>query len=423
MSVSPVLVADGTRIGAEYALDLCARIAAYTDVPGTITRLFLSPATREVHALLRAEMEALGMAVRVDAVGNLRGLYAGAETDVPVLLMGSHVDTVPDAGAYDGVLGVALALALVRLLGGRRLHFAVEVIAFSEEEGIRFQRPFLGSRGLLGQLTAEDLALRDEDGVTFAQALREFGLDSDGLRGDLLTPKTFAFVEVHIEQGPVLESLDRRLGVVTSIVGQTRFALTFRGQANHAGTTPMPLRKDALAAAAAWIGFVETTAQNTPGLVATVGSVRVTPGAANVIAGSAEVTLDVRHEEDEARGSAVKTLLHGAELTAKARGLELAMVQTSEQRAVAMDVDLRGSLMRAMDFVGEMTHGMTSGAGHDAMILASRVPAAMLFVRSPGGISHHASEAVRVEDVDAALGVCGALLGQLESTLLERGGA
>ena len=185
----------------------------------------------------------------------------------------------------------------------------------------------------------------------------------------------------------------------------------------------MPLRKDALAAAAAWIGFVETTAQNTPGLVATVGSVRVTPGAANVIAGSAEVTLDVRHEEDEARGAAVKTLLHGAELTAKARGLELAMVQTSEQRAVAMNVDLRGSLMRAMDFMGEMPHGMTSGAGHDAMILASRVPAAMLFVRSPGGISHHASEAVRVEDVDAALGVCGALLGQLESALLERGGA
>ncbi len=330
---------------------------------------------------------------------------------------------MPDAGAYDGVLGVAMGLALVRSLAGRRFPFAIEVIAFSEEEGIRFRRPFLGSRGLLGQLTAEDLALQDADGISFAQALREFGLNPDELRGDSVTPKTFAFVEVHIEQGPVLESLDRRLGVVTSIVGQTRFALTFRGQANHAGTTPMPLRKDALAAAAAWIGFVEETARSTPGLVATVGSVRVLPGAANVIAGSAEVSLDVRHGSDEARWAAVKTLLREAESGAKERGVEVAIVQTNEQNAVEMDLALRECLMRSMDSMGEVPHEMTSGAGHDAMILASRVPAAMLFVRSPGGVSHHASEAVLVEDVDAALVICGALLGQLESAQLERGGA
>ncbi len=423
MSVSPVLAANGSRIGAEYALDLCARIAAYTDVPGTITRLFLSPATRKVHGLLGAEMEALGMAVRVDAVGNLRGLYAGAEPEAPVLLMGSHIDTVPDAGAYDGVLGVALGLSLVRSLGGRRLPFAIEVIAFSEEEGIRFRRPFLGSRGLLGQLTAEDFLLRDEDVVTFAQAVREFGSNPDELSGDLLTPKTFAFLEVHIEQGPVLESMDKPLGVVTSIVGQTRFALTFRGQANHAGTTPMPLRKDALAAAAEWIGFVEATARSMPGLVATVGSVRVMPGAANVIAGSAETTLDVRHASDEVRLAAGKTLLLGAEATAKARGTEVAIVQTNEQNAVEMDVALGQSLTRAALSAGEAPHGMTSGAGHDSMILANYMPSAMLFVRSPGGISHHASESVLVEDVEAALRVCGALLEQLEPALLERGGA
>ncbi len=423
MSVSPVLVAEVSRIGAEYTLDLCARIAAFTDVPGTITRLFLSPATREVHGLLRAEMEALGMAVRVDAVGNLRGLHAGAEVEAPVLLVGSHIDTVPDAGAYDGVLGVAMALALVRSLDGRRLSFAVEVIAFSEEEGIRFRRPFLASRGLLGQLTAEDFSLRDADDVPFAQAVREFGLNPEELSGDLLTPKTFAFVEVHIEQGPVLESLDRRLGVVTSIVGQTRFALTFRGQANHAGTTPMPMRKDALAAAAEWIGLVEEIAQREPGLVATVGSARVMPGAANVIAGSAEVTLDVRHAEDEARWAAVETLLRGAEATARARGIELTMVQTNEQNAVKMDAGLRQSLMQAAFRAGETPHTMTSGAGHDAMILASRVPAAMLFVRSPGGISHHASESVLVEDLEAALRVCGALLEQIEASMLEREGA
>ncbi len=422
MSAAPELILENVQAGAEYVLDLCARVAALTDVPGTITRLFLSPATRQVHGLLRAEMDALGMTVRMDAVGNLRGLYAGAEPDAPVLLIGSHIDTVPDAGAYDGVLGVALALALVRSLGGRRLPFAIEAIAFSEEEGIRFRRPFLGSRGLLGQLTAEDLALRDADGVSFAQALREFGLNPDEVRGELLTPKTFAFVEVHIEQGPALEAEDKPLGVVTSIVGQTRFALTFRGQANHAGTTPMPLRRDALAAAAEWICTVERAAQTTPGLVATVGGIRVDPGAANVIAGSAEVTLDVRHASDEAREAAVKILLRGAESTAKARGIELGIVQTNAQDAVAMDLGLQENLMRAAVHTGETPHKMTSGAGHDAMILASRVPAAMLFVRSPGGISHHASEAVLVEDVDAALSVCRALLEQVESAFLERGG-
>ena len=414
MSVTSVRTANDSRTEAEYALDLCLRIAACTDVPGTITRLFLSPAARQVQDLLRAEMQALGIAVHVDAFGNLRGLYAGAKPDAPVLLMGSHLDTVPDAGAYDGVLGVALALALVRSLAGRRLPFAIEVIAFSEEEGIRFRRPFLGSRGLLGQLAAEDLLLRDADGITFAQARREFGLNPYEPSRVLLTPKTFAFLEVHIEQGPVLESLGLPLGIVTSIVGQTRFTLTFRGQANHAGTTPMPLRKDALAAAAEWIGFVEATAQSMPGLVATVGSMRVLPGAANVIAGSAEVTLDVRHADNEARSAAVQKLLRGAESTAQARGIELQIVQTSEQSAVEMNVRLRQSLMRAALSAGEAPQAMTSGAGHDAMILATRIPAAMLFVRSPGGISHHASESVLAADVDAALRVCSTLLEQLE---------
>ncbi len=423
MSAVPELVVENVRAGAEYVLDLCSRIGEFTDVPGTITRLFLSPATREVHGLLSAEMRALGMAVRVDAAGNVRGLYAGAEPDAPVLLMGSHIDTVPDAGAYDGVLGVAVGLALVRSLAGRRMCFAIEVIAFSEEEGVRFRRPFLGSRGLLGQLTADDFSLRDGVGVGFAQAVREFGLNPDELSGDLLTPKTFAFFEVHIEQGPVLESVNKPLGVVTSIVGQTRFALTFHGQANHAGTTPMPMRKDALAAAAAWIGFVEETAQSTPGLVATVGRMNVMPGAANVIAGLAEVTLDVRHASDEARWAAVKILLRGAESIAEARGIRVAIVPTSEQNAVKMDAVLREGLMRAAFRAGEAAQGMTSGAGHDAMILAGRVLAAMLFVRSPGGISHHASESVLGADVEAALRVCGALLEQIEPALLERGGA
>ena len=266
-------------------LELCRRIAAFSDVAGEITRTFLSPATREVQALLRREWEVLGMTVRVDSAGNLRGLLPGAGEDAPVLLMGSHLDTVPNAGAYDGLLGIAVATAVVGRLGGRRLPFAVELIAFSEEEGIRFGLPFIGSRALVGDLGAAELARRDADGVTVAEAIREFGLDPEGLGDARMTAHTFAFLEVHMEQGPVLESLGVPLGVVTAIVGQSRYELTWTGQANHAGTTPMHLRRDALGGAAEFVTAVENYARGAEGLVATVGSLRVAPGAVNVVRG------------------------------------------------------------------------------------------------------------------------------------------
>ena len=291
-----------------YALDLCARIAACTDTLGSITRLFLSPATWQVHAILRDEMEALGMTVRIDAAGNLRGLYSGSSDPTPILLTGSHVDTVPNAGSFDGVLGIAIPLAVLRSLEGRRLPFSVEVIAFSEEEGIRFRLPFIGSRAVVGNLAVDDLARVDEQGITVEQALRNFGLDPAKLPLARITPGTFAFVECHIEQGPVLEALNLPLGIVTAIVGQTRLAVTFSGSANHAGTTPMHLRRDALACAAAWISVVEQHARNTPGLVATVGMITVLPNAANVIAGEAVLSLDLRHPSDELRAHALDEL-------------------------------------------------------------------------------------------------------------------
>jgi allantoate deiminase len=221
------VTAAAIQEAAAWTLGLCDRIAAETDVPGTITRLFLSPATVRVHALLRAEMEALGLTVTLDSAANLRGMYTGAEPALPVLLLGSHIDTVPDAGRFDGVLGVAAALAIIRLLHGRRLPFAIEVIAFSEEEGVRFRLPFLGSRGLLGSLGDAELARADADGVSVRQALRDYLDEEPSLPGTgLLTCRTFAFVELHIEQGPVLESLSIPLGVVGTIVGQTRLELT-----------------------------------------------------------------------------------------------------------------------------------------------------------------------------------------------------
>jgi allantoate deiminase len=392
------------RADAEWAVALCGRIAAFTDVPGTITRTFLSAATRPVQELLRAEMQALGMTVRMDAAGNLRGLYMG---DGPgVLLLGSHIDTVPDAGAYDGVLGVAIALALVRSLRGERLSYAIEVIAFSEEEGVRFGMPFIGSRAVVGALTADELARRDADGVSVAEALRGFGLRPERLADAALTPGTFAFVECHIEQGPELEAEGFALGVVGTIVGQARFELTFRGQANHAGTTPMRLRRDALAAAAGFIAAAERLALAAEGLVATVGMISAGPGAANIVPGRVSCSLDMRHASDALRERMLERLFAETRADCAKRGVEFESRKTSEQASVAMDEGLAAGLMDAAKEAGSAARPMNSGAGHDAMIVARKVPAAMLFLRTPGGVSHHPAESVAVEDVQAAIETC-----------------
>ena len=409
------LAVSTSEAAAAYALDLCARIAACTDTPGQITRLFLSPATRDVHDLLRVEMEALGMQVRVDAAGNLRGVYPAASPDAGVLLLASHLDSVPNAGAYDGVLGIALPLAAVRALDGLRLPYALEVIAFSEEEGVRFRMPFIGSRALVGTLGAADLVRRDAQGLTVEEAIRAFGLDPTSLDDAVLTPRTFAYVEVHIEQGPVLESLNLPLGIVTAIVGQTRLEVTFTGGANHAGTTPMPLRQDALAAAAEWITAVEGCGRQTPGLVATVGSIVVTPNAANVIPGTAVLSLDVRHESDRVREQAVAALVSKAGTFAGSRGVSVSVRETMRQTAVAMDPQLCRLLGKAVQAAGIAPHRMISGAGHDAMIVASRVPSAMLFLRTPQGLSHHPDEAVLEADVQAAVQALSQFLAHLES--------
>jgi allantoate deiminase len=388
---------------AEQVLDLCARIAAHTDVPGTITRTFLSPATRAVHELLGAEMQSLGMAVRTDSGGNLRGIYPAADPDSPVLLIGSHIDTVPDSGPYDGVLGVALPLVLLRTLNGKKLPYTIELIAFSEEEGVRFKFPFIGSRALVGTLTPADLQRTDPEGISIAEAIHDFGLDPDNLADALFTPQTFAFVEVHIEQGPVLESLGLPLGIVTAIIGQSRLGLTFHGEANHAGTTPMSFRKDALAAAARWIAEVAAYPHSIadPALLATVGSIHAFPGAANVIPGAVDVSLDVRHPSDQSRLNAVNALKQRA---AASHGVSVKVVDRGGQSSVPMDPSLSDLLAQAA--APYTPHSMPSGAGHDAMILAQKIPSAMLFLRTPRGLSHHPAESVLPEDIEAALATC-----------------
>ena len=397
-------------------VERCRALAAMSESPTGLLRTFLSPPMREVHQRLRQWMEAAGMTVSVDAAGNLRGVYPATTTPAPRLLLGSHVDTVPDAGAFDGALGVVLAIALVDALGGRRLPFSIEVAAFSEEEGVRFGVPFIGSRALAGTLDADLLARRDAAGVTVEQAIRAFGLDPAQLAEAKLDPRTFAYIEFHIEQGPVLESLDLPLAVVTAIAGQSRLAVTFHGQANHAGTTPMHLRRDALAAASRWISVVERHARATPGLVATVGTIEVASGAENIVPGEVRTSLDVRHADDAVRRASVAALLAAAQGIGERRGVSVDWRQHTDQSTTACDPCLIASLSRAVTAAGFPVHLMPSGAGHDAMILAARVPVAMLFLRSPGGLSHHPDETVDASDVEAALAAGGALLADLELT-------
>ena len=349
------------------------------------------------------------MQVRVDAAGNLRGVLPAAEPEAPRLLIGSHLDTIANAGAYDGVLGVVMGVTLVEALvqqsaAGQQLPYAIEVIGFSEEEGVRFAKPFLGSLALIGELDGETLARTDRGGVTVAEAIRDFGLDPADLPAAVVDDSAFGYIEFHIEQGPVLESEGRALGVVQAIVGQTRMELTFTGQANHAGTTPMgPLRHDALAAGAQWIVEVERYANECPGLVATVGKVESSSGAGNVIAGRFTATLDVRHARDEVRRAAVEHYLEYAKVAGEARSVAAAITTSIDQAAVPMGSELTALLgSAAFRGTGDEPRFMTSGAGHDAMIVARRVPAAILFLRSPGGLSHHPDEAALPGDVQAA---------------------
>jgi len=389
----------------------CREIATHTEVPGEITRLFLTPPMHAVHTLLRQWMEAIGMTVHIDAVGNLRGLWGTPST--PRLIIGSHLDTVPNAGAFDGVLGVVLGIASIEELEGRSLPFSIEVIGFSEEEGVRFNKAFLGTLAVVGKLDADTLTRTDRNGISISEAIREYGLNPTDLPDAVLSKNTFAYFEFHIEQGPVLESEDLSLGIVEGLVGQTRMQFLFVGQANHAGTTPMHLRHDAMAAAAEWIVAVEEYANSHAGLVATVGKLEASPGAGNVIAGAVKAFLDVRHANDQIRHTAVATLTQKASTSAVKRGVQVTTRTEMEQSAVPLDPHLTTTLHNAAAKAGFPTRTMTSGAGHDAMIIAPTIPSAMLFLRSPGGLSHHPDESVLPQDVEAALATAMEFLTQL----------
>ncbi len=283
-----------TSAAARLVLERADELAGFTEEPGRITRPLASPSLAQAMGRLREWMEAAGMETRSDALGNLVGRRGGG----PALMIGSHLDSVADAGRYDGILGVLVGLAVVEALDE---DVPVELVAFADEEGLRFQSTFLGSRAFVGKLEADELELRDPDGVTLGEAI-------EGPLGEPLFDGARAYFEVHIEQGPVLEAAGLPLGVVTAIAGQTRFNLAFEGHAGHAGTTPMDLRRDALGAAAEFVLAAERLANDTPGLVATVGEIGIPHGACNVIPGRVEATLDIRHQDDAVRERAIATL-------------------------------------------------------------------------------------------------------------------
>jgi allantoate deiminase len=394
----------------------CQKLARFSEDAASTTRTFLSAPMRECHAEITAWLKSTGAEVRVDAAGNLRGFYPAAQPSAPRLLVGSHLDTVPNAGVYDGILGVVIAVTLLELLEGNKLSFGIEVLGFSEEEGVRFGVPFIGSRALVGRLDAELLGRLDKNAVSVERALREFGLNPAEIPHAALRNDSLAYLEFHVEQGPVLENLGRPLAAVEAIVGQNRMEFTFSGRANHAGTTPMNLRQDALAAAAEWTVAVEALARRTTGLVATVGSLEAKPGTVNVIAGEARVTLDLRHASNATRTLAIEDLTREAETVAAKRRVSVSWRTLLAQGAVPMDRFLTAQIEQAMRNAGCEPHRMASAAGHDAMILAEKVPAAMIFLRTPGGISHDPAESVHVQDVECAL-ECGMhLLEQLSAS-------
>jgi allantoate deiminase len=396
-------------LSADTVLDRCAELAAISDEPQRLTRLFGGVAMAQAHERVAEWMRGAALTVRLDAAGNLIGRREATVPGAPTLVLGSHLDTVADAGAFDGPLGVLVALAAVETCAA--LPYAVEVVAFADEEGVRFGTAYLGSRSFAGTFPVELLALEDADGVSMAQALRAFGGAPEDLSRAARTGEAIlGYVEVHIEQGPVLEERGVALGVVSAIAGATRAHARFVGRAGHAGTVPMAARRDALTGAAEWALAVEATGRATPGLVATVGSLQVQPDASNVVAGSAAATLDVRHADDAVRERAVAALRRSAEAIAADRGLDLTWTTRLENPAVPVDARLTALLADAVTAAGHPLVSLPSGAGHDAVALADLTGIAMLFVRCAGGLSHHPDESVEPGDVAAAIDVlCGLL--------------
>ncbi len=383
-------------------------LAAVSESPDGLTRQYLTPEHRRANDLVGRWMGDAGMTVRQDAVGNIVGRYEGTSQRLPAVIIGSHLDTVVMAGKFDGMLGVVTGIACVGALNrqARRLPFAVEVVGFADEEGARFQSTYLGSRALAGRFEPELLARRGTDGVSLAEAMTAFGLDPARI-GDAArrAEDVLAYLELHIEQGPVLESQDLPVGVVTAISGATRLVVELTGEAGHAGTVPMSLRRDTLAAAAECVLAVERVCSETPNLVGTVGWIDANPGATNVIPGAVCFAVDLRAAEDSRRTLALGEIMALFESTATRRGIDIDIDKVHEAASVPCDARLSGIIAGAIERNGWRAHHLPSGAGHDAAAMADLAPVGMIFVRCEGGVSHNPAESITAADAEAGMRV------------------
>ncbi|KMO12759.1 allantoate amidohydrolase [Methylobacterium platani] len=394
----------GTTLGAGVMARL-DELARHSADPDGLTRLYLTPAHDAAARQVAAWMEEAGMSVRRDAAATVIGRYEAAIPGAPTLLLGSHIDTVRDAGRYDGNLGVVVAIAAVEALHrtAERLPFAIEVLAFGDEEGVRFPVTLTGSRALAGLVGPGFLDARDADGVSLGQALTGFGCDPAGLPALARDPAaTLGYLEVHIEQGPVLEDAGLPVGIVTAIAGASRLVVTVEGRAGHAGTVPMRLRRDALAAAAEMVLAVEAEANAAPDLVATVGQIEVPRGAVNVIPARTRFSLDLRSPSDAVRHAALARLRETWEAIAARRGVSVSAQGSYDELAAACAPGLTDALADGIARLGLGPLRLPSGAGHDGLALAGLCPIAMLFVRCAGGLSHSPAESVTEADVDVA---------------------
>lgn len=402
-----MMTADDADRAARRVMERCDTLAEISETPGQLTRVYLSYEHLRANAQVAQWMQEAGMVTWQDAVGNICGRYEAANDGAQAVLLGSHLDTVRDAGRYDGMLGVLTAIEVVDWLHRQNLRGsqAIEIVGFADEEGTRFNITLLGSRGLTGTWPQGWLDCEDAQGVSVAQAMVNVGLDPTRIATAERAREDFsAYLELHIEQGPVLEQEDLPLGVVTAINGARRLTCRFSGEAGHAGTVPMSHRHDALTAAARWIGFVEQkTRESGPELVATVGTLQCEPGAVNVIPGAVTLTLDIRSPNDDLRETLLNALLDEAARIGQARGVAFSSDIFYTIAATPCDTRLRNVLAGAVEAVQGRVLLLPSGAGHDAIAIAERWPSAMLFVRCDRGISHHPAESVQQQDVAQAL--------------------
>ncbi|MDO6539797.1 allantoate amidohydrolase [Alteromonas stellipolaris] len=386
----------------------CEALGSLSQNPTCLDRRYLTEQHKLANQLTSGWMIEAGMTTWQDSVGNIWGRYTSAVPNAPRLIIGSHLDTVPNGGKYDGMLGVVAPVTLMAIFSGegRQFPFHIDIVGFCDEEGTRFGTTLLGSRALTGKWQDEWRRLKDEDGISLEDAMKNFGLDFDAINSATIAQTDLlGYLELHIEQGPVLEQENLPVGVVNAIAGAKRFSLTVTGMAGHAGTVPMSMRHDALCASAEMILAVESISQQRPGVVATVGKIENAPNGVNVISGRCQFSLDIRSEEDTLREAALAEILQKINDIAVLRNVELKIEQTHSAPAVHCDSALQNTLLKGVTEAGIVPKVLASGAGHDAMAMAEICPVAMLFTRCKGGISHHPAESITTDDVAASLAV------------------